>query len=32
MIIDIFTSEDLFNGNILHDSEVFYKKLSLKNT
>lgn len=32
MIIDFFTSEDLFNGDILYDSEVFYKKLSLRNT
>jgi len=32
MLIDIFTSENLFNGDILYDSEVFYKKLSLRNT
>jgi len=32
MIIDFFTSEDLFKGDILYDSEVFYKKLSLRNT
>ena len=29
MIIDFFTSENLFNGNIIDDSEVFYKKLKL---
>ena len=32
IIIDFFTSEDLFNGDILYDSKVFYKKLSLRNT
>lgn len=32
MIIDFFTSEGLFNSDIIHDSEVFYKKLSFKNT
>ena len=32
IIIDFFTSEGLFNSDIIHDSEVFYKKLSFKNT
>ena len=32
MIIDFFTSEGIFNSDIIHDSEVFYKKLSFRNT
>lgn len=32
IIIDFFTSEGLFNSDIIHDSEVFYKKLSFRNT
>lgn len=31
LIIDIFTSDGLFNGNIEHDSEIFYKKLKFNN-
>lgn len=30
VLIDMFTSDNLFNGNIEHDSKVFYKKLILK--
>lgn len=30
LIVDIFTSDELFNGSINHDSEIFYKKLTLK--
>ena len=30
ILIDIFTSDELFNGNIIHDKDVFYKKLILK--
>lgn len=30
LIIDIFTSGELFNGSINHDSEIFYKKILTK--
>ena len=31
VLIDLFTSENLFDGKLIHDANVFYKKLSLKN-
>lgn len=30
LLIDMFTSDNLFNGDLEHDSKVFYKKLNLK--
>lgn len=30
LLIDMFTSDELFNGDIEHDSKVFFKKLNLK--
>ena len=30
ILIDIFTSDELFNGDIFHDKDIFYKKLILK--
>lgn len=30
LLIDMFTSDELFNGDIEHDSKVFLKKLNLK--